>query len=75
MAEPSWRAWSLIAALKNSSAPPAYSGAPESCATLRREADSVVCLVEPSAFRAVGLWYEDFDQTSDEEVHSALEAS
>jgi putative phosphoribosyl transferase len=50
-------------------------GAPESCASLRREADQVVCLVEPRDFRAVGIWYDDFDQTSDAEVHAALSKS
>ena len=48
-------------------------GAPDTCASLRMEADEVVCLIVPSAFRAVGLWYDDFDQTSDDEVRSLLE--
>jgi putative phosphoribosyl transferase len=39
---------------------------------LRREADEVVCLVTPEPFRAVGLHYEDFTQTSDEEVLALL---
>jgi putative phosphoribosyl transferase len=46
--------------------------------TVRRlagEADSVVCLSAPNDFRAVSMWYEDFGQTSDEEVRSLLEAS
>jgi predicted phosphoribosyltransferase len=34
---------------------------------LRAEADEVVCAVTPDPFYAVGLWYEDFSQTSDEE--------
>ncbi len=37
-------------------------------AELRRHADEVVVLAEPSAFRAVGQFYDDFDQTSDDEV-------
>jgi len=47
-------------------------GAAETCRTLQTEADEVVCAIAPEDFRAVGLWYEDFEQTSDEEVHAAL---
>jgi putative phosphoribosyl transferase len=47
-------------------------GAPETCARLRREADEVVCAITPEPFHAVGLWYENFDQTTDAEVHDAL---
>jgi putative phosphoribosyl transferase len=35
-------------------------------------ADEVVCLHTPEPFHAVGLWYRDFDQTSDEEVQRLL---
>ena len=37
-------------------------------ADLRKSVDRVICLATPSAFRAVGLHYHDFEQTSDEEV-------
>jgi predicted phosphoribosyltransferase len=37
-------------------------------------ADEVVCARMPEPFNAVGLWYEDFDQTSDEEVRQLLAA-
>ena len=47
-------------------------GAPESCAALREEADEVVCAATPEPFHAVGLWYRDFAQTSDEEVRDLL---
>ena len=47
--------------------------APETCETLRREADQVVCLATPDPFLAVGAWYADFSQTSDEEVTALLE--
>jgi putative phosphoribosyl transferase len=43
-------------------------GAPDSCDEFRAEADEVICALTPDPFRAVGLWYEDFSQTSDEEV-------
>ena len=39
----------------------------------RREADKVICAVTPEPFNAVGLWYDDFSQTSDEEVRRLLE--
>jgi putative phosphoribosyl transferase len=43
-------------------------GARETCERLRGLADQVVCLSTPEPFDAVGLWYEEFDQTTDEEV-------
>jgi putative phosphoribosyl transferase len=48
-------------------------GAPETCAAIAVLADEVVCLTTPEPFVAVGLWYEHFDQTGDEEVHDLLE--
>jgi predicted phosphoribosyltransferase len=45
------------------------------CNDLRGDADEVVCMLTPEPFRAVGLWYRDFDQTSDGEVHALLAAS
>ena len=50
-------------------------GAAETVRHLRGEADSVICLSTPSDFYAVSMWYDDFAQTSDEEVRSLLEAS
>ena len=47
-------------------------GAPATCQELQSEADEVICAVEPAQFRAVGLWYEDFDQTTDDEVRDLL---
>jgi putative phosphoribosyl transferase len=49
-------------------------GAPGTCAFFASVADEVVCAREPEPFRAVGLWYEDFTQTTDDEVRAALEA-
>ena len=48
-------------------------GAPETCRQLRDEADEVVCAAMPQPFRAVGLWYENFPQASDDEVHELLD--
>jgi putative phosphoribosyl transferase len=47
-------------------------GAPESCEELRDDADEVVCALSPPGFRAVGEWYRDFRQTTDQEVREAL---
>lgn len=47
-------------------------GAPETCERLRRLADRLVCLLTPVPFSAVGQWYQDFSQTSDEEVRRLL---
>jgi predicted phosphoribosyltransferase len=49
-------------------------GAPESCRDLARVADEVVCAQSPRPFSAVGLWYRDFSQTTDEEVRALLAA-
>jgi len=48
-------------------------GSVDTCAELRTSADEVVCAYMPEPFRAVGLWYEDFSQTTDEEVRELLE--
>jgi putative phosphoribosyl transferase len=45
------------------------------CAALRRVADDVVCLRTPSDFQSVGTWYDDFSQTSDDEVRALLQRS
>jgi predicted phosphoribosyltransferase len=47
-------------------------GAQEICDELRAEADEVVCACTPEPFYAVGLWYSDFSQTTDEEVRELL---
>ncbi|HEU0185675.1 MAG TPA: phosphoribosyltransferase [Blastocatellia bacterium] len=44
----------------------------EACESLGGQADEVVCLYTPEPFYAVGLWYEDFSQTTDEEVRDLL---
>ena len=46
--------------------------AAETCRELEREADEVVCAATPRSFRAVGLWYDDFRPTSDDEVRKLL---
>jgi len=48
---------------------------PETCQELAGEVDEVVCAATPEPFIAVGLWYENFEQTSDEEVRQLLQAA
>jgi putative phosphoribosyl transferase len=48
-------------------------GAEEQCRQLRPDADEVVCAATPHPFRAVGLWYQNFPQASDDEVRALLE--
>lgn len=48
-------------------------GAPETCAEFQDEADEAICARMPEPFRAVGAWYQDFSQTTDEEVRDLLE--
>ena len=43
------------------------------CAEFRHEVDELVCTSTPEPFHAVGLWYEDFSQTTDDEVRELLE--
>jgi putative phosphoribosyl transferase len=47
--------------------------APETCQELSQEVDEMVCAATPQPFYAVGLWYEDFSQTTDHEVRQLLE--
>jgi putative phosphoribosyl transferase len=47
--------------------------AAETCADLRSEVDEVICGATPEPFMAVGAWYSDFEQTSDQEVRQLLD--
>lgn len=47
----------------------------ETCQCFRKLVDQVVCLVTPSPFQAIGLWYQDFSQVSDEHVRQLLATS
>jgi predicted phosphoribosyltransferase len=44
----------------------------ETCERFRHEVDDVICAITPKPFRAVGEWYGDFSQTSDDEVQALL---
>ena len=48
------------------------TASPDTCERLRREVDEVICAITPEPFHAVGLWYEDFSQTTDDEVRDLL---
>jgi putative phosphoribosyl transferase len=48
---------------------------PDTVDVLRSEADEVVCLAMPEPFRAIGCWYVEFPQLSDEEVRARLAQS
>lgn len=47
--------------------------APSTCEEFRHEVDEVVCAETPEPFHAVGLWYEDFSQTTDAEIRDLLD--
>ena len=47
-------------------------GAPDTCREFEHEVDEIVCAIVPEYFQAVGQYYEDFSQTSDEEVRELL---
>ena len=47
-------------------------GPPDTCREVEEEADETVCATTPEFFQAVGQYYEDFSQTSDEEVRDLL---
>ena len=48
------------------------TASPETCAEMKAEVDDVICAITPEPFHAVGLWYRDFSQTTDEEVRALL---
>jgi predicted phosphoribosyltransferase len=47
-------------------------GAKQTCVALAHEVDAVICPRQPDALYAIGMWYEDFTQTTDDEVREAL---
>jgi predicted phosphoribosyltransferase len=49
------------------------TAAPSVCAEIGREADEIVCAITPEPFYAVGLWYDDFSETTDEDVRHLLQ--
>ncbi len=51
------------------------AAAPEACEELGDEADDIICAITPDPFFSVGSWYEDFSQTTDEEVSQLLKTA
>jgi predicted phosphoribosyltransferase len=51
------------------------TASPETCEQMRMDVDDVICAITPEPFYSVGLWYEDFSQTMDEEVRELLARS
>jgi putative phosphoribosyl transferase len=47
-------------------------GPPDTCHEIEEQADETICLSTPEFFQAVGQYYEDFSQTTDEDVREAL---
>lgn len=48
------------------------TASPETCEAFESEVDELVCAITPQPFYSVGLWYDDFSQTSDDEVRRLL---
>jgi putative phosphoribosyl transferase len=48
------------------------TASPSTCNELKEEVDDIICAITPEPFHAVGIWYEDFSQITDEEVHELL---
>src|SRR3984893_2621582 len=48
------------------------TASPETCEEMKTKADDVICAITPEPFHAVGRWYRDFSQTTDEEVRLLL---
>jgi putative phosphoribosyl transferase len=65
------RALKLLAPARVVAAAPVAEA--DTCRALLSEADDVICAVTPPTFRAVGMWYHDFSQTTDAEVQALLE--
>jgi predicted phosphoribosyltransferase len=68
--------WAAVRALRQQGAGSIVVGvpvaSPDTCAQLRREANDIVCAIAPTPVFAVGLWYDNFSQTSDSEVRKLL---
>ena len=45
---------------------------PDTCGAMRQEVDDIICAITPEPFLAVGIWYADFSETTDEDVRDLL---
>lgn len=48
------------------------TASPDTCEEMKKKADVVICAITPEPFHAVGRWYQEFSQTTDEEVRELL---
>ena len=68
--------WAAVAAVRKQQPAQIVIAVPvaalESCQKLETQVDKIICVSTPSPFNSVGLWYEDFPQTTDEEVRDLL---
>jgi erythromycin esterase-like protein/predicted phosphoribosyltransferase len=48
------------------------TASPDTCEEMKSRADEVICAITPEPFHAVGRWYQEFSQTTDEEVRELL---
>jgi predicted phosphoribosyltransferase len=48
------------------------TASPDACAEMAEVADEVVCAETPAPFLAVGAWYDDFSETTDQDVRRLL---
>jgi erythromycin esterase-like protein/predicted phosphoribosyltransferase len=48
------------------------TASPDTCEEIKKRADEVICAITPEPFHAVGRWYQEFSQTTDEEVRELL---
>ncbi len=49
------------------------TAAPPTCRSFEDEVDEVICAITPQPFMGVGAWYENFSQTTDDDVRDILE--
>jgi putative phosphoribosyl transferase len=49
------------------------AASPDVCDDLARLVDEIVCLITPEPFYSVGFWYDEFSQTTDQEVRDLLQ--
>ena len=68
--------WAAVTAVRQMQPARLMIGVPAAssavCADFAEDVDQIVCVITPENFGAVGLWYEQFEQTSDEEVRTLL---
>ena len=48
------------------------TAAPQTCSEIADEVDEIICAATPETFYAVGQWYQEFSQTTDDEVRELL---